>query len=85
MKKIPKGAEASNILVGEVDFLDKPLPAFIRYQLRIALDQTQNVLKILTCLLTNLVYGNKTGDENVMHCERHCLSEQPMDAFFRKR
>lgn len=32
MKKIPKGAEASNILVGEVDFLDKPLPAFIRLQ-----------------------------------------------------
>ena len=31
MKKIPKGAEASNILVGEVDFLDKPLSAFIRF------------------------------------------------------
>ncbi|KAF6214608.1 hypothetical protein GE061_009351 [Apolygus lucorum] len=30
MKKIPPGAEASNILVGEVDFLDKPLSAFIR-------------------------------------------------------
>merc|ERR1719319_1359651 len=30
MKKIPKGAEASNILVGEVEFLEKPLSAFIR-------------------------------------------------------
>ena len=30
MKKIPAGAEASNILVGEVDFLDKTLSAFIR-------------------------------------------------------
>lgn len=30
MKKIPPGAEASNILVGEVDFLDKTLSAFIR-------------------------------------------------------
>lgn len=30
MRKIPAGAEASNILVGEVDFLDKPLSAFIR-------------------------------------------------------
>ncbi|CAG9768369.1 unnamed protein product [Ceutorhynchus assimilis] len=30
MKKIPPGAEASNILVGEVDFLDKSLSAFIR-------------------------------------------------------
>ena len=30
MKKIPKGAEASNILVGELNILDKPLSAFIR-------------------------------------------------------
>lgn len=30
MRKIPHGAEASNILVGQVDFLDKPLSAFIR-------------------------------------------------------
>ena len=30
MKKIPPGAEASNILVGEVDFLDNPIAAFIR-------------------------------------------------------
>ncbi|KAL1494696.1 hypothetical protein ABEB36_010256 [Hypothenemus hampei] len=30
MKKIPPGAEASNILVGEVDFLEKTLSVFIR-------------------------------------------------------
>lgn len=30
MRKIPQGAEASNILVGEVDFLEKPLSGFIR-------------------------------------------------------
>ncbi|KAG8440867.1 hypothetical protein GDO86_006559 [Hymenochirus boettgeri] len=30
MKKIPRDAEASNVLVGEVDFLDKPLVAFVR-------------------------------------------------------
>ncbi|XP_073827643.1 na[+]-driven anion exchanger 1 isoform X11 [Musca autumnalis] len=30
MRKIPPGAEASNILVGEVDFLQKPLAGFIR-------------------------------------------------------
>lgn len=30
MKKIPQGAEASNILVGEVDFLEKTMSAFIR-------------------------------------------------------
>ncbi|XP_023955181.2 sodium bicarbonate cotransporter 3 isoform X4 [Bicyclus anynana] len=30
MRKIPPGAEASNILVGEVDFLEKSLSAFVR-------------------------------------------------------
>ncbi|XP_008193077.2 sodium bicarbonate cotransporter 3 isoform X4 [Tribolium castaneum] len=30
MRKIPPGAEASNILVGEVDFIDKTLSVFIR-------------------------------------------------------
>ena len=29
-KKIPPGAEASNILVGEVDFLTHPILAFVR-------------------------------------------------------
>lgn len=32
MKKIPAGAEASNVLVGEVDFLERPLIAFVRLQ-----------------------------------------------------
>jgi sodium bicarbonate transporter 10 len=30
LKKIPAGAEASNVLVGEVDCLEKPVSAFIR-------------------------------------------------------
>nr|XP_046218815.1 sodium-driven chloride bicarbonate exchanger-like isoform X2 [Oncorhynchus gorbuscha] len=30
MKKIPPGAEASNVLVGEAEFLDKPVVAFVR-------------------------------------------------------
>ncbi|XP_042200107.1 electroneutral sodium bicarbonate exchanger 1 isoform X3 [Callorhinchus milii] len=30
MKKIPTGAEASNVLVGELDFLDRPIVAFVR-------------------------------------------------------
>ncbi|XP_076862125.1 sodium bicarbonate cotransporter 3-like isoform X4 [Brachyhypopomus gauderio] len=30
MKKIPPGAEASNVLVGEVDFLPRPIIAFVR-------------------------------------------------------
>ncbi|CAN8005205.1 unnamed protein product, partial [Ixodes hexagonus] len=30
MKKIPPGSQASNILVGEVDFLERPIAAFVR-------------------------------------------------------
>ncbi|XP_062844425.1 sodium bicarbonate cotransporter 3-like [Trichomycterus rosablanca] len=30
MKKIPPNAEASNVLVGEVDFLERPIVAFVR-------------------------------------------------------
>ncbi|XP_056376024.1 sodium bicarbonate cotransporter 3 isoform X15 [Hyla sarda] len=30
MRKIPPGAEASNVLVGEVEFLDRPIIAFVR-------------------------------------------------------
>ncbi|XP_056098683.1 sodium-driven chloride bicarbonate exchanger [Rhinichthys klamathensis goyatoka] len=30
MKKIPAGAEASNVLVGELEFLDRPVVAFVR-------------------------------------------------------
>ncbi|XP_043537876.1 electroneutral sodium bicarbonate exchanger 1-like isoform X2 [Chiloscyllium plagiosum] len=30
MKKIPTGAEASNVLVGELDFLKRPIVAFVR-------------------------------------------------------
>uniref|UniRef100_A0A3Q3XD16 Anion exchange protein n=1 Tax=Mola mola TaxID=94237 RepID=A0A3Q3XD16_MOLML len=30
MKKIPEGAEASNVLVGELEFLERPIVAFVR-------------------------------------------------------
>lgn len=30
MKKIPAGAEACNVLVGEADFLNRPMVAFVR-------------------------------------------------------
>lgn len=32
MRKIPPGAEASNVLVGELDFLKKPVTAFVRLE-----------------------------------------------------
>lgn len=30
MKKLPPGAEVTNVLVGELDFLEKPISAFVR-------------------------------------------------------
>lgn len=30
MKKIPVGAEAANVLIGEADFLKQPIVAFLR-------------------------------------------------------
>lgn len=32
MKKLPRDAEASNVLVGEVDFLENSFVAFVRLQ-----------------------------------------------------
>ena len=32
MKKIPAGAEGSMVLVGETDFLSKPMNAFVRLE-----------------------------------------------------
>ena len=32
LKKIPKGAEATTVLVGSTDFLEKPIMAFLRYK-----------------------------------------------------
>ncbi|VEL31676.1 unnamed protein product [Protopolystoma xenopodis] len=38
MKKVPPGAETSNILVGETDFLSTPLIVFLRLKEAILLD-----------------------------------------------
>ena len=32
MKKIPEGAEASNVLIGELDYLKRPVTAFVRLE-----------------------------------------------------
>ena len=32
MRKVPHGSEADNILVGEVDFLERPISVFLRLQ-----------------------------------------------------
>ncbi len=58
MKKIPKGAEASNILVGEVDFLDKPLPAFIRL---LTPSETKLMTIIMLLVLKGLSHRSEAG------------------------
>lgn len=55
MKKIPQGAEASNILVGEVDFLEKALSIFIRLETAVVLGDLTEVplpTRFLFILLT---------------------------------
>jgi len=43
MRKIPPGAEASNILVGEVDFLERTLSCFIRLSQAVVLGDLTEV------------------------------------------
>jgi len=43
LKKIPAGAEAANIMVGEVDFLQAPIFAFVRLQKAIILGDVTEV------------------------------------------
>nr|CAB3266295.1 electroneutral sodium bicarbonate exchanger 1 [Phallusia mammillata] len=43
MKKIPPGAEASNVLIGEVDFLEQRIIAFVRLQDSVLLDRLTEV------------------------------------------
>ena len=57
MKKIPPGSEASNVLVGEVDFLDHAIIAFVRLKEGVLLGDitevcrcTVQVLEFVQCL-----------------------------------
>lgn len=43
MKKLPRDAEASNVLIGEVDFLDSPFVAFVRLQQAVMLGSLTEV------------------------------------------
>ncbi|XP_030830414.1 LOW QUALITY PROTEIN: electrogenic sodium bicarbonate cotransporter 1 [Strongylocentrotus purpuratus] len=43
MRKIPQGAEASNVLIGEVDFLSRPIIAFVRLQSAVSLGDLTEV------------------------------------------
>ena len=48
MKKIPPGSEASNVLVGEVDFLDHAIIAFVRLKNAVLLG---DITEVCTCML----------------------------------
>lgn len=50
MKKLPRDAEASNVLVGEVDFLDAPFVAFVRLQQAVMLGALTEVPVPTRCL-----------------------------------
>lgn len=55
MRKVPQEAEASNILVGDVDFLQTPLSAFIRLYTPVTLGNLTEVpvpTRFLFILLT---------------------------------
>ena len=43
MRKIPPDAEAANVLVGEVEFLDKPIIAFVRLNQGVNLESLTEV------------------------------------------
>uniref|UniRef100_A0A8C6TDB8 Anion exchange protein n=1 Tax=Neogobius melanostomus TaxID=47308 RepID=A0A8C6TDB8_9GOBI len=51
MKKIPRDAEASNVLVGEVDFLTKPFVAFVRLSQCPPGEWTQNTIPLFLFVL----------------------------------
>ncbi|XP_064475262.1 sodium-driven chloride bicarbonate exchanger-like isoform X3 [Ornithodoros turicata] len=67
MKKIPPGAQASNILVGEVEFLEHPIAAFVRLASAVPLGDLTEVpvptrfLFILLGPLGNMVRYHEIG------------------------
>lgn len=76
MKKIPRDAEASNVLIGEVDFLDKPFVSFVRLAQATTLGGLTEVpvptrWGCLSCLPVNLS----------LECGGSCINK-PLDLLF---
>lgn len=65
MKKLPRDAEASNVLVGEVDFLDSPFVAFVRLQQAVMLGALTEVPVPTRYLLSS----HKAKEENIVVVE----------------
>lgn len=66
MKKLPRDAEASNVLVGEVDFLDTPFVAFVRLQQAVMLGALTEV-PVPTRYPTDTTTTNLANPPNIPH------------------
>lgn len=58
MKKIPVGAEACNVLVGELDFLSRPVVAFVRLSPAVLLSGLAEVPITTRYMAEELLHGN---------------------------
>lgn len=67
MRKIPTGAEASNILVGEVDFLEKTSAAFIRLNSALGLGDLTEVPVPTRFLFVLLCPEGRNGGYHEVH------------------
>lgn len=63
MKKIPEGAEASNVLVGELDFLERPIVAFVRLSPAVLLTGLTEVPIPTRCGAKFQIRSNPTNQE----------------------
>lgn len=62
MKKIPRDAEASNVLIGEVDFLEKPFVSFVRLAQATTLGGLTEVPVPTRCLCPSIsIFKKKSG------------------------
>lgn len=80
MRKIPQGAEASNVLIGEVDFLSRPIIAFVRLQSAVSLGDLTEV-PIPTRFLFILL-GPQSGETKRYHEIGRCVATLMSDKVF---
>lgn len=74
MKKIPPGAEASNILVGELEFLDRAVVAFVRLSPAVLLT---GLAEVPIPTRYSWIYFSSCFSEHVVEiwsCDRSALS-----------
>ncbi|XP_033628875.1 sodium bicarbonate cotransporter 3-like [Asterias rubens] len=80
LKKLPAGAEASNVLIGEVDFLEKPILAFVRLREGVLLPDMTEV-PIPTRFIFILL-GPPTGDSLKYREIGRCVATLMSDEVF---